>query len=188
MTRAVRSLVALSLLMGFCPGLAIAPPRSGLVAPAVSPAGHPAPSGAPRALAAASPLPSPAVPTAVPSRSAPAPSPRATAGASTPAPRPGASVGALVSKTSVAGSTPAPVAILRGTASWGDGWTGVVTRLPRGTRIRVCGPLGCWSGRSVGYGPAVRTGRIADLSRAVFASVCGDPSIGLCRVSLEVLR
>ena len=71
-----------------------------------------------------------------------------------------------------------------GIASWGDGWSGVVTRLPRGTAIIVCGPLACWSGRSVGYGPAKRTGRIADLSRAVFAHICGAPSRGLCRVIL----
>jgi len=72
----------------------------------------------------------------------------------------------------------------RGTASWGRGWAGVVTRLPRGTRIRVCGRLGCWSGRSVGYGPARRTHRVADLSRPVFARICGSPSMGLCRVTV----
>ena len=82
--------------------------------------------------------------------------------------------------------TSPPRTALRGTASWGNGWTGVVTRLPRGTVIRVCGPLGCWSGRSVGYGPAVRTHRVADLSRSVFSRICGDPSAGLCRVSIEV--
>ena len=81
-------------------------------------------------------------------------------------------------------ATPAAHAALRGVASWGDGWTGVVTRLPRGTAIRVCGPLGCWSGRSVGYGPAARTGRVADLSRAVFARICGSPSMGLCPVTV----
>jgi hypothetical protein len=74
---------------------------------------------------------------------------------------------------------------ITGIASWGTGWVGVVTRLPRGTWIRVCGALGCWSGRSVGYGPARWTGRIADLSRAVFADICGLPSMGLCRVVLS---
>jgi hypothetical protein len=74
---------------------------------------------------------------------------------------------------------------IRGTASWGYGWSGVVTRLPRGTAIRVCGALGCWSGRSVGYGPQASTGRIADLSRTVFASICGDPILlGLCHVTV----
>jgi hypothetical protein len=87
-------------------------------------------------------------------------------------------------------STPAPTVTdsfrlsIRGTASWGYGWSGVVTRLPRGTAICVTGPLGRWCGRSVGYGPAVYTHRIADLSRAVFASICGPLSQGLCRVTL----
>jgi hypothetical protein len=90
----------------------------------------------------------------------------------------------------VARSTPAPTVTdsfrlsIRGTASWGYGWSGVVTRLPRGTAICVTGPLGRWCGRSVGYGPAVYTHRIADLSRAVFASICGPLSQGLCRVTL----
>ncbi len=74
---------------------------------------------------------------------------------------------------------------LVGTGSWGDGWSGVVTRLPRGTVIQVCGPLACWSGRSVGYGPAKWTGRITDMSRTVFSEVCGAPSMGLCRVTLR---
>jgi hypothetical protein len=74
--------------------------------------------------------------------------------------------------------------LVSGIASWGYGWVGVVTRLPRGTAITVCGALGCWSGRSTGYGPAVWTHRIADLSRSVFAAICGAPSKGLCRVTL----
>lgn len=91
-----------------------------------------------------------------------------------PAPRPTGRIGSAV-------------AAFRGTASWGYGWSGVVTRLPRGTRIRVCGARGCWSGRSTGFGPQASTGRIADLSRAVFADICGDPALGLCPVLLEVL-
>lgn len=74
--------------------------------------------------------------------------------------------------------------LLRGIASWGRGWAGVVTRLPGGTRIRVCGRLGCWSGRSTGYGPARWTHRIADLSPAVFREICGPLSAGLCRVTV----
>jgi len=73
---------------------------------------------------------------------------------------------------------------LTGIASWGYGWAGVVTRLPRGTPICVYGPIGHWCGRSEGYGPAKRTGRIADLSKAVFADVVGDPRIGLGKVKL----
>ena len=76
---------------------------------------------------------------------------------------------------------------LVGTASWG--WFGghVVTRLPHGTSIRVCGALGCWSGRSWGYGPAAWTHRIVDLDRSVFAAICGPPSRGLCTVRLVIL-
>ncbi len=82
-------------------------------------------------------------------------------------------------------ATSKPGHVLRGIASWGAGWSGVVTRLPRGTRITVTGPLGSWSGRSVGYGPAKWTGRIADLSRGVFMAICGPLSRGLCRVELR---
>lgn len=85
---------------------------------------------------------------------------------------------------------PAAVAVtvsknrLTGIASWGDDWSGVVTRLPRGTAICVAGALGRWCGPSVGYGPAVWTGRIADLSGAVFRDICGPTSMGLCTVTL----
>jgi len=73
---------------------------------------------------------------------------------------------------------------ISGIASWGDFNGHVVTRYPRGTPIRVCGPLDCWSGASWGYGPDPRTNRIADLDREVFRRICGDPSMGLCRVTL----
>ena len=107
----------------------------------------------------------------VPRSGGASPSPTATVRETSPQPTPGPARATV------------PVSV-SGIASWGDGWTGVVTRFPRGTPIRVCGPLGCWSGRSVGYGPAVWTGRIADLSRAVFSEICGDPAMGLCRVVL----
>jgi hypothetical protein len=94
---------------------------------------------------------------------------------------------AVASPRPVAVSVVRPPRLVRGIASWGDGWAGVVTRLPRGTWIRVCGALGCWSGRSVGFGPAVATGRIADRSAAVFAAICGAPSMGLCSITLERL-
>jgi hypothetical protein len=79
----------------------------------------------------------------------------------------------------------------RGEASWGYLTGHVVTRYPRGTAIRVCGPLGCWPsattwGASWGYGPARRTGRIVDLDRSVFAAICGNPRQGVCQVVLEV--
>lgn len=74
---------------------------------------------------------------------------------------------------------------LTGIASWGYFSGHVVTRLPRGTPITVTGPLGSWSGKSWGYGPAKWTGRIVDADREVFRLLCGDPSKGLCTVTLE---
>lgn len=73
---------------------------------------------------------------------------------------------------------------MTGTASWGPFSGHVVTRLERGTPIKVCGKLGCWSGKSWGYGPAKWTGRIVDLDVAVFEDICAPRSVGLCRVTL----
>jgi hypothetical protein len=76
---------------------------------------------------------------------------------------------------------------ITGTASWGR-WPGhVVTRLPRGTSIFVEGPTGGWTGPSFGYGPDpdIFPERIVDLDREVFRWVCGDPSIGICKVRLS---
>ena len=93
----------------------------------------------------------------------------------------------------VPGGTPAPPSsgisaaghTISGTASWGYGWSGAVTRLRRGTPICVTGPLGRWCGRSVGYGPAKWTGRIVDLSASLFRELCGPLSRGLCTVRLS---
>lgn len=80
--------------------------------------------------------------------------------------------------------------VRHGEASWGYGFHGhVVTRYPRGTVIRVCGRLGCTGKvKSWGYGPAKRTGRIADLDVHVFENVCGPRSMGVCQIRLEVWR
>ena len=79
---------------------------------------------------------------------------------------------------------------ITGEASWGYGFHGhVVTRYARGTVIRVCGRIGC-TGKvlSWGYGPAKRTGRIADLDVRIFENVCGPRSMGVCTIKLEVYR
>lgn len=101
---------------------------------------------------------------------------------STPAPSSSPSPVPSTSPTPRPSSAPVARHRLAGIGSWGDGWSGVVTRLPRGTRICVTAKLGRWCGRSTGYGPAVWTGRIADLSRAVFVEICGPLSAGLCPV------
>lgn len=110
----------------------------------------------------------------------------------TGAPTAGMPASATAAPPTPVADTPAPVVPhrLAGEASWGDFGGHVVTRLARGTRIRVCGALGCWPsvttwGRSWGYGPAKRTGRIVDLDRSVFAAICGDPRRGVCQVVLR---
>lgn len=71
-----------------------------------------------------------------------------------------------------------------GVAAWGwlDGH--VVTRLPAGTRIKVCGPRGCWEGRSYGYGPKESSGKLVDLDVTIFERICGPRSIGVADVVL----
>lgn len=164
-----RALPLAAFLLGMAAGLLLA-----MAVVASSRASQPSPHAEPTAWA---PVPtSSPTPTASPSATGTRAAPTGTPGAATPpahAPRPTGRIGTASER-------------LTGTASWGYGWSGVVTRLPRGTRICVRGPLGSWCGRSVGYGPAAYTRRIADLSRAVFEKVCGDPSAGLCRIVLEV--
>ncbi len=60
-----------------------------------------------------------------------------------------------------------------------------------GTRVRICGKVGCVTRVSTDAGPSLamqRAGRVADLSIYDFARVCGDPSAGLCRVTIARLR
>ena len=107
--------------------------------------------------------------------------------------RPGASAGALVSKTSVAGSTPAPVAT-SGTASFMDPSYGAsYLALPSGPghRVLICSVERCVTRTSTDAGPDLamqRAGRVADLSYRDAAFLCGcDPYIpGL--ITVEVRR
>lgn len=164
--------VVLAFVLGMAAGLLLAwAIAASVVAAPPRPPTDPVSATPPRAIGAVSP---PIIPQTTATGTGPAPSAAPATPKPSPAPRPTGRIGSAIAAS-------------RGTASWGYGWSGVVTRFPRGTRIRVCGALGCWSGRSVGYGPQASTGRIADLSRAVFARICGDPGIGLCPVLLEVL-
>ncbi len=126
--------------------------------------------------------------------------PVASVASATPA-SPSSSVASSPKPASTPKATPLPtsttsttrtsiVRTLRGEASWGYGFKGhVVTRYPRGTIIRVCGPIGCTGKvKSWGYGPAKYTGRIADLDVHVFEAVCGPRSAGICRITLTVYR
>jgi len=96
----------------------------------------------------------------------------------------------------VPGRTPKP----RRTTRPADGRRGVASfvraslgarylaaRLPKGTRLRVCGPVGCITGTVNDYGPSKRVHpeRIVDLSAADFTRVCGPLSVGVCRVTVR---
>lgn len=101
---------------------------------------------------------------------------------SVPTPKPQA-----VPKGTTTAGTGSAKKVLKGEASWGPFKGHVVTRFPRGTRIKVCGPKGCTPiVRSWGYGPAQKTHRIADLDVHVFEKVCAPRGIGVCDITLYV--
>jgi hypothetical protein len=55
----------------------------------------------------------------------------------------------------------------------------------RSRRATICGPLACVTRVSTDAGPSKamqRQGRVADLSIYDFATICGDPGMGLCHV------
>ncbi len=59
--------------------------------------------------------------------------------------------------------------------------------LPSGPhrRATICGPVGCVTRVSTDAGPSKamqRQGRVADLSIYDFATICGDPGMGICHV------
>lgn len=89
-------------------------------------------------------------------------------------------------------SEDAPLA-LHGKASWVRASLGsayLAARMPKGTILRVCGPLACTVGAVSDRGPRrdIFPDRIVDLSRARFARVCGNPELlGTCDVTVTVL-
>jgi hypothetical protein len=72
-----------------------------------------------------------------------------------------------------------------GRAAWGYLDGRVITRLPAGTRIKVCGAKGCWEGRSYGYGPKEGTGYLVDLDASIFERICGPRSMGVADIVLS---
>mgnify|MGYP001301455855 CR=1 FL=1 len=81
---------------------------------------------------------------------------------------------------------------LRGRASWVRASLGpryLAARMPRGTVLTICGQLDCVTRTVTDYGPSKRKhpGRIVDMSRADFATICGDPErLGTCAVRVTV--
>ena len=103
-----------------------------------------------------------------PTSKMPKPTPKATP---TPTPKP----------------TPAIVYLHKaaGRATWGDFGGAVITRLPPGTRIRVCGRLGCWAGVSSGFGPSPDGGNLVDLDASIFQRICGPLGTGVGSVMVS---
>lgn len=65
-------------------------------------------------------------------------------------------------------------------------------RLDRGTVVRICGAGDCWTTKTTDYGPAKRTGDIADIALVQFARICGwsvahARRMGECDVEIEIL-
>jgi hypothetical protein len=74
---------------------------------------------------------------------------------------------------------------LTGAATYYDHGT-TAMRLPRGTVILVCGPAGCLERVVSDYGPSA-PGRIIDLYRPDFFTICGCPSwSGTVEVTVHV--
>ena len=90
-----------------------------------------------------------------------------------------------------AGGTAADVT-LEGIASWVApryGKSYLAMRLPKGTHVTLSGPGGTWEAVVNDYGPAKRTGRIADIAVGRWEDICGVPrSLGLCRVTAVITK
>ena len=80
----------------------------------------------------------------------------------------------------------------QGIASWVApryGKSYLAMRLPKGTHVTLSGPGGTWEAVVNDYGPAKRTGRIADIAVGRWEDICGVPrSLGLCRVTAVITK
>ena len=79
-----------------------------------------------------------------------------------------------------------PKSTVTGTASWySAGYTAM--RLPRGTIVVICGAAACIERTITDYGPVASTGRVIDLYRPDFITVCGCSSgTGLTTVTVRI--
>ena len=88
-----------------------------------------------------------------------------------------------------------PLEVVQGVANFaepGHGSDYLAMRLDRGTRVRITGAGGSWTTRTTDYGPAKRTGDIADIALVRFADICGwsvavARQRGECYVSVTIL-
>ena len=90
-----------------------------------------------------------------------------------------------------AGGTAADVT-LEGIASWVApryGKSYLAMRLPKGTHVTLSGPGGTWEAVVNDYGPAKRTGRIADIAVGRWEDITGlDRSLGLARITVVITK
>ncbi len=147
------------------------------------------PSPTPRPAATARPV-ATAAPTAARAKAVPAPSPKATPKPATKSPTVAKATPAKAAPAKATPvRTPPPAIVYRyrasGRATWGPFGGAVITRLPPGTQIRVCGRLGCWEGVSSGHGPSADGGNLVDLSSEVFRRICGPLGIGVGSIVLS---
>jgi len=140
------------------------------------------PSPTPRPTATARPA---ATPTAARAKAVPPPSPKATQRPATKS----RTVSKVTPVKAIPVRPPTPAIVYRyrssGRATWGPFGGAVITRLPPGTQIRVCGRLGCWQGVSSGHGPSADGGNLVDLSSEVFRRVCGPLGVGVGSIVLS---
>jgi hypothetical protein len=91
----------------------------------------------------------------------------------------------------LAGSAPAwtwkaPLYTVSGTATFYDNGT-TAMRLPRGTRVVICGSGGCIERVIDDYGPTKAGGRLVDLYRPDFFRICGCGSwSGTTEVTIRI--
>ena len=161
------------------PAVASATPR---------PKATPRPTATPRPKATPRPTAAPR-PKATP-RPTPTPRPKATPRpTAAPVKKPAAQATAAPTPRPAPTPKPTPAIVYQyqatGLATWGDFGGAVITRLPPGTPIRICGSLGCWEGVSSGNGPSAGGGNLVDLDAAVFQRVCGPLGTGVGSIVLS---
>jgi hypothetical protein len=86
-------------------------------------------------------------------------------------------------------------ALIGGTANYANpshGRNYLAIRADRGTVVRICGAGDCQVMKSTDYGPAERTGDVADIALYRFAEICGYTVAearqrGECFVEIEFL-
>jgi outer membrane biosynthesis protein TonB len=163
------------------PAVAAATPR---------PKATPRPTAAPRPKATPRPTAAPVKKPAAQATAAPTPRPKATPRpTAAPVKKPAAQATAAPTPRPAPTPKPTPAIVYQyqatGLATWGDFGGAVITRLPPGTSIRICGSLGCWEGVSSGNGPSAGGGNLVDLDAAVFQRVCGPLGTGVGSIVLS---